>query len=148
MDFITHLPKTRAGYDSLLVIVDYLTKMMVLRPTHGTAMAVDTTRESLWTRWYRLHGLPRVIVSDRDTKFTSNFWKEVCRVMGMTLAMSSGFHPQTDGKIERANRSIEEMLRVYVGKRQNDWDDRLGMIEFAYNNSIQSSSGCTPFYLY
>ena len=92
MDFITHLPKTRAGYDSLLVMVDYLTKMMVLRPTHGTATAVDTA----WIfvdAVVRLHGLPRVIVSDKDTKFTSNFWREVCKVMGTTLAMSLGFHP-------------------------------------------------------
>ena len=146
MDFITHLPKTRAGYDSLLVIVDYVTKMMILRPTHSTDTAVDTARIFM-DAVVREHGLPRVIVSDRDTKFTSSFWREVCKVMGTTLAMSSGFHPQTDGQTERANRSIEEMLRAYVGKRQNDWDDRLGMIEFAYNNSIHSSSGFTPFYL-
>ena len=87
MDFITHLPKTRAGYDSLLVMVDYLTKMMVLRPTHGTATVVDTVRIFV-DSVVRLHGLPRGIASNRDTKFTSNFWKEVCRVMGMTLAMS------------------------------------------------------------
>ena len=61
--------------------------------------------------------------------------------------MSLGFHPQTDGQTERANRSIEEILRAYVGKRQNDWDERLGMVEFAYNNSVHSSSGYTPFYL-
>ena len=67
--------------------------------------------------------------------------------MGTTLAMSLGFHPQTDGQTERANRSIEEMLRAYVGKRQNDWDERLGMVEFAYNNSVHSSFGYTPFYL-
>ena len=72
MDFITHLPKTRAGYDSLLVMVDYLTNMMVLRPTHGIARAVDTARIFI-DAVVRLHGLPRVIVSDRDTKFTSNF---------------------------------------------------------------------------
>ena len=146
MDFITHLPKTRTRYDSLLVMVDYLTKMMVLRPTHGTATTVDIG----WIfvdSVVRLHGLLKVIVSDRDKKSTNNFWKEVCRVMGTTLAMSLGFHPQTDGQTERANRSIEEMLRAYVGKRQNDWDDRLGMIEFAYNNLIHSSSGYTPFYL-
>ena len=61
--------------------------------------------------------------------------------------MSSGFHPHTDGQTERANRSIEEMLRAFEGKRQNDWDGRLGMVEFAYNNSVHSSSGFTPFYL-
>ena len=67
--------------------------------------------------------------------------------MGTTLAISSGFYPQIDGQMERANRSIKEMLRAYVGKRQNGWDERLGMVEFAYNNSVHSSSGYTPFYL-
>ena len=146
MDFITHLPRTRAGYDSLLVIVNYITKMMILRPTHSTAIAVDTARLFM-DSVVRLQGVPRVIVSDRDTRFTSNFWKEICRLMGTSLAMSSGFHPQTDGQTERANRSIEEMMRAYVGRRQNDWDERLGMMEYAYNNSVHSSSGYTPFYL-
>ena len=91
MDFITHLPRTRAGYDSLMVIVDYVTKMMILRPTYSTETVVDTAR-TFMDAVVRLHGLPRVIVSDRDTKFTSSFWREVCRVMGTTLAMSLGFH--------------------------------------------------------
>ena len=146
MDLITHLPKTKRGYDSLFVIVDYCTKMIVLRPTVATATAVDIARIFV-DAVVRTHGLPRTIVSDRDTKFTSNFWREVWKTMGTQLAMSSGFHPQTDGQTERANRSIEEMLRAYVGKRQNDWDERLAMVEFAYNNSVQSSSGYTPFYL-
>ena len=67
--------------------------------------------------------------------------------MGTTLAISSGFHPQADGQTERANQSIEEILKAYVGKRQNDWDERLGMVEFAYSNSVHSSSDYTPFYL-
>ena len=95
----------------------------------------------------RVHGVPRVIVSDRDTRFTSSFWKEICKSMDTSLAMSSGYHPQTDGQTERANRSIEEMLRAYVGRRQTDWDERLGMVEYAYNNSVHSSSGYTLFYL-
>ena len=95
MDFVTHLPKSRQGYDALLV-VDYLTKMVILRPTHSTAMAVGTTK--IFVDFVvSLHGLPRAIVSDRDTKFTSVFWREVFKTMGTTLAMSSGFHPQTDG---------------------------------------------------
>ena len=96
MDFVTHLPKTRARYDSLLVIVDYVTKMMILRPTHSTTTVVDTARIFM-DAVVREHGLLRVIVSDRDTKFTSSFWREICKVMGTTLVMSSGFHPQTDG---------------------------------------------------
>ena len=93
--------------------------MMILRPTHSTATAVDTAKLFM-DAVVRLHGVPRVIVSDRDTRFTSNFWKEICRLMGTSLAMSSAFHPQTDGQTERANRSIEEMMRAYVGRRQND----------------------------
>ena len=88
VDFITHLPKTKHGFDSLLVIVDYITKMMVLRPTHNTATAMDTARIFM-DAVVRVHGLTRVIVSDRDTRFTSNFWREMQKVMGTTLAMSS-----------------------------------------------------------
>ena len=86
-------------------------------------------------------------MSDRDSKFTSHFWKEVFKNMGTTLAMSSGFHPQTDGQIERANRTIEEIMRAFVGRRHNDWDQRLSMVEFVYNNVVHSSTGFTPFYL-
>ena len=119
MDFVTHLPKTQKGYDALLVMVDYVTKMMILRPTYSTVTAMDTARLFV-DSVVRAHSFPRAIVSDRDTKFTSHFWKEVHRVMGTTLAMSLGFHPQADGQTEQANRLIEEMLRAFVGKRQND----------------------------
>ena len=74
----------------------------------------------------QMHGLLRAIVSDRDTKFTSSFWREVFKIMGTTLAMFSRFHPQTDGQTERANRSIEETLGAYVGKRHIDWHERVG----------------------
>ena len=119
MDFVTHLPKRKKGSDALLVIVDYITKMMILRLTYSMATTVDTARLFI-DAMVMAHGLPRVIVSDRDTRFTNHFWKEVHRVMGTTLAMSSGFHPQTVGQTERANQSIEEMFRAYIGKWQND----------------------------
>ena len=146
MDFVTHLPKTRQGYDAMLVIVDYLTKMMILRPTHSTVTGVHTAIIFV-DAVIRIHGLPKVIVSNRDTRFTSRFWREVFKIKGKSLAMSSGFHPQTDGQTESANRSIKEMMRAYVGKRHNGWDERLGMVEFAYNNSVHSPSGFSPFYL-
>ena len=119
MDFITHLPRPKTGYDTLLVIVDYITKMMILRPTHSMVAAEDTAKLFM-DAIVRLHQVPRTIVSDRDIKFTSNFWREICRSMGTSLAMSSGFHLQADGQTERVNRSIEETMRAYVGKRQND----------------------------
>ena len=136
----------QTGYDVLLVVVDYLTKMIILRPTYSTTTAVDTTRIFM-NAVVRIHGLLRVIVSDQDTKFTSSFWRKVFKIMGTTLAMSSSFHPQMDGQTNRANISIEEMLRAYVGKRHTDWDEHLGMIEFVYNNAVHRSFGFTPFYL-
>ena len=92
MEFITYLPRTKAEYNSLMVIIDYVTKMMILWPTHSIATAVDRARISM-DAVVRLHGMPKVMVSNRDTKLTSNFWREVCKVMGTTLAMSSGFYP-------------------------------------------------------
>ena len=76
MDVVTHLPKTKHGFDALFVIVDYVTKMMVLRPTYSMAIAVDTARLFV-DAVVRAHGLSRVTVSDRDTRFTSHFWSEV-----------------------------------------------------------------------
>ena len=96
MDLITHLPKRKKGYDSLLVIVDYLAKMIVTRSTYGIATAVDIAKLFV-DLVVRVHGLPRTIVSDCDSKFTSHFRKEVFKNMGTTLAMLSGCHPQTDG---------------------------------------------------
>ena len=86
MDFVTHLPKIKSGYDALLVMVDYVTKMMILRPTYSVATTVDTARLFV-DSVVRAHGLPRVIVSDWDTRFTSHFWREVHRV----LCTVSGF---------------------------------------------------------
>ena len=146
IDRITDLPKTRTSHDASLVAVDDKTKMVVLRPTTGTATLVDVAKifvDSIG----RIHGLLRSIVSDCDSKFTSHFWKEVSKNMGTTLAMSSGFHPQTDGQTERANQTIEEILRAYVDKWYNDWDQMLSMVEFVYNNTVHTSVGFTPFYL-
>jgi hypothetical protein len=95
----------------------------------------------------RHHGIPTSIISDRDPKFTSSFWEELWKRLGTSLRMSTAYHPQTDGQTERANRTIEDILRAYVDHRQNDWDQRLTAVEIAYNNSKQSSTGFTPFYL-
>ena len=91
---------------------------------------------------------PRLYVpEDRDPRFTSNFWKALCKRLGTNLNMSTSHHPQTDGQTERANRTIEDMLRAYVAPHQSDWDEHLIAAEFAYNNSVQASTGSTPFYL-
>jgi len=97
MDFIVQLPKTKKnGFDAILVVVDRLTKRIHLIPTYTTATAPDTAI-IFFDGIFRLHGLPKTIVSDRDSKFISKFWRSLFRTLGVHLAMSTAFYPQTDG---------------------------------------------------
>jgi hypothetical protein len=96
---------------------------------------------------FRLHGQPQSIVSDRDPRFTSRFWMEVMKLLGTRVKLSSAFHPQTDGQTERVNRTLEQMLRMFVGPRQDNWDELLPVLEFACNNAVHDSTGYTPFVL-
>ena len=86
-------------------------------------------------------------MSDRDPRFTGSFWRELFKLTGTHLAMSTASHAETDGQTERANRTIEEMLRSYISPHHNDWDEHLTAVEFAYNSSVQASTGYSPFYL-
>jgi hypothetical protein len=87
------------------------------------------------------------LISDRDPRFTSHMWRALTERLGCKLKMSSAFHPQTDGQTERANRTVQDMLRAYVSPTSDDWDQHLLSAEFAYNNTVQASTGFTPFYL-
>ena len=95
----------------------------------------------------RLHGLPESIVSDRDAKFTSLFWREIHRILGTKLLMSTSFHPQMDGASERVNGSVGQILRTLVSPNQTDWVDKIPLTEFTINSNISSSMGFTPFKL-
>jgi hypothetical protein len=114
-------------------------------PTTTDADATQTA-ELFMREIFRLHGLPRSIISDRDSKFTSKFWQELMRILQVKLKFSTAFHPQTDGQTERTHRTLQEMLRNYVNHQQDDWTEHLPMIEFAYNNSFQESIQTTPFF--
>ncbi len=94
---------------------------------------------------YRLHGLSRVIVCDRDPRFTSIFWKNMFSQLQTKLNISSSYHPQTDGHIERTHRTIEQILRAFVYKQHNQWYDFLPLGEFSYNNSRHTSTAFSPF---
>jgi hypothetical protein len=91
--------------------------------------------------------MPTSVVSDRDPRLTRNFWRAFVKLLGTELAMSTAYHPQSDGQTERMNRTMEDMLRGFVGPRQRDWCRYLRMVEFAYNNYIQASTVQTPFFL-
>lgn len=147
LDFIGPLPVTTNGHNAILVFVDRLTKMTRLCATHTTCSAPDVAELFMRHVFANGHGLPDDFVSDRDTRFTSRFWKEFVAALEIRLRMSTSFHPQTDGQTERMNRLIEETLRHYVNPTQSDWDEHLPMVEFAINDSKNASIGTTPFRL-
>ena len=146
MDFIVSLPRTSEGYDSIFVVVDRLSKMAHLIPTRSTATAAETAR-LFFVHIFRLHGLPSEIVSDRDSKFTSEFWRQLFQLLQTSLRFSTAYHQQTDGQTERTIRIISQLLRCCATRYQTQWHEQLPAVEFAYNSSISSSTSYSPFFL-
>jgi len=144
MDFIMGLPRTVTGHDAIWVIVDRLTKS-----AHFLAMKSTYTLDRLAQLYVkeivRLHGIPSSIISDRDPRFTSKFWRSLQEALGTKLHFSTAYHPQTDGQTERINQILEDMLRACVLELKGNWDAYLPLAEFAYNNSYQSSICMAPF---
>lgn len=145
MDFVGPFPESK-GFNYLWVIICHMINMVHLVPVTINV----TTSELSWKylrEIVRLHGLPSSIVSDRDSKFTSRWWKELQRILGAKMLMSTSFHPQTDGQSERAIRNITQILRTVVQPDQKDWVDKIDMVEFAINSSVSASTGYAPFEL-
>ena len=147
MDFIVQLPRSATGYDAIFVVVDKLSKRAYFIPTHTTATAPQTAQLYFSNVTKNGHGVPEVIVSDRDSKFTSQFWQSLWSLLGTKLAMSTANHPQTDGQTENVNRTLEQMIRAFTNNNQDNWDKLLPYCEMAYNNSKHASTGYAPFYL-
>jgi len=103
-------------------------------------------QETFMREIFRLHGLPRDIITDRGSIFTSDLWKETTKKLGIERRLSTAFHPQTDGQTERTNSTLEQYLRAYVNYQQDDWKELLPMAKFAYNNGYQESTKHTPFF--
>ncbi|GKB74463.1 putative reverse transcriptase domain-containing protein [Tanacetum coccineum] len=144
MDFVTKLPKTATGQDTIWVIVDRLTKS-----AHFLPMREDDTLEKLTRQYLKevvsRHGVPVSIISDRDGRFTSHFWKSLNKALGTRLDMSTTYHPQTDGQSERTIQTLEDMLRACVLDFGKGWDRHLPLVEFSYNNSYHTSIKAAPF---
>ena len=145
MDFITELPISD-GCDQLWVVIDRFTKMAHFLPLRKEGKAAANLAVIFAREIWKYHGLPTDIVSDHDSRFTSETWKEFLRLLGIQPRMSTAFHPQTDGQTERLNQTIEAYLRAFVGKEQDNWVRLLPMAEFAYNNSTTTGNGMSPFY--
>nr|AAV43999.1 putative polyprotein [Oryza sativa Japonica Group] len=144
MDFITGLPKTQGGYDSIWVVVDRLTKVarfILVKTTYGG----NKLAELYFARIVSLHGVPKKIVSDRGSQFTSHIWKKLQEELGTRLNFSTAYHPQTDGQTERLNQILEDMLRACVLDFGKTWDKSLPYAEFSYNNSYQASIQMAPY---
>ena len=145
VDLITGLPQS-LGYNSIFVVVDRFSKMVHIAPTTDTVTSEGIARLFRDTVWVH-HGLPTQVISDRGPQFVSQFMRELNALLGIKIAASTAYHPQTDGQTERVNQEIEQYLRMFVNHRQDDWAEWLPLAEFSYNNRIQASTRNTPFML-
>ncbi|GJS77372.1 putative reverse transcriptase domain-containing protein [Tanacetum coccineum] len=144
MDFVTKLPKSSQGYDTIWVIVDRLTKSAIFTPMRETDSMEKLARMYLKEVVTR-HGIPVSIIYDRDPRFASNFWRSLQKALGTNLDMSTAYHPQTDGQSERTIQTLEDMLRACVIDFGNGWVKHLPLVEFSYNNSYHASIKAAPF---
>ena len=150
IDFVTGLPILTDwkgnSYDSILVIVDWLTKIVYYKLVKVTINALGLAKVIIDVVM-RHHGLPDLIVTDRRSFFTSKFWSLLCYFLDIKRRLSIAFYLQTDGQIERQNSIIEAYLRAFVNFEQNDWARLFSIAEFAYNNAKNASTGHIPFEL-
>ncbi|KAJ0600344.1 putative nucleotidyltransferase, Ribonuclease H [Helianthus annuus] len=144
MDFVTGLPRSQRGNDTIWVIVDRLTKsahFLAIKETDKFSTLADVYLKEVVSR----HGVPTSIISDRDARFTSELWQAMHKSFGSRLDMSTAYHPQTDGQFERTIQTLEDMLRACVIDFGNGWEKHLPLVEFSYNNSYHTSIQAAPF---
>nr|GFB77493.1 putative reverse transcriptase domain, ribonuclease H-like domain, aspartic peptidase domain protein [Tanacetum cinerariifolium] len=144
MDFVTKLPKSSQGYDTIWVIVDRLTKSAIFTPIRETDPMDKLARiyvKEVVTR----HGIPVSIISDRDPRFASNFWRSLQNALGTRLDMSTAYHPETDGHSERTIQTLEDMLRACAINIGKGWVNHLPLVKFSYNNSYHATIKAAPF---
>ncbi|GJZ78040.1 putative reverse transcriptase domain-containing protein [Tanacetum coccineum] len=144
MDFVTKLPKTSQGYDTIWVIVDRLTKSAIFTPMRETD-PLDKLARMYLKEVVTRHGIPVSIICDRDPRFASNFWRTLQNALGTSLDMSTAYHPQTDGQSERTIQTLEDMLRACAIDFGKGWVNHLPLVEFSYNNSYHASIKAAPF---
>jgi hypothetical protein len=144
MDFIVGLSNTSRHHDSIWVIVDQLTKVAHFLPVHTTDKA-QKYAELYIDQIVSLDGLPQTIISDRGAQFVARFWEQLQESLGTKLIRSSAYHPQTDGQTERVNQILKDMVRACAIDCGKNWDKYLSLVDFAYNNSYQSSLKMAPF---
>ena len=144
-DLVTDLPESD-GFTAIAVFVDKVTKMVHFAACTKEVTAMEYAKLFV-DNVFRLHGLPEVIISDRDPRFTGKFWRALFDLLGTDLRFSTAFHPQTDGQSERMIQTLENFLRPYVERRPQTWSQHLALAEFAANNAVNVATGYSPFFL-
>jgi transposase InsO family protein len=146
MDFVLGLPRNQRESDSIFLGVDRFSKMTHFIPFQKTSDATHIAN-LFFKEVVRLHGLPKSIISDKDTKFFGHFWRTLWKTLGIELSFSSAYHPQTDGRTEVVNRSLGDLLRSLVTEHHSQRDQILSQTEFAYNDSVNRSTRKSPFHI-
>jgi len=145
VDFVVELPES-SGHDAIMMVVDVVSKRVHFIPTHMTVTAEGAARLFLHYVW-KLHGLPKHVISDRGPQFIALFTKELYRLLGIRVSSSTAWHPQMDGQMERVNQELDQFLRLFINKQQDNWYNLLPIAEFQHNNYVHSVMQQPPFLL-
>jgi len=138
VDFVIKLPLS-SRHDTVMTVVDSVSKRAHFIPTYTTVTAEGTARLFLHQVW-KLHGLPKCVIADCGPQFVACFTKELYCLLGIKLASSTAWHPQTNGQTECVNQELDQYLQLFVNERQDDWYNLLLMVEFQHNNHVHSAT--------
>ena len=144
MDFIKKLLSS-SGFDTILVIVDWLTKQAIFIPAYNTIMSTDLAHLFV-LHVFSKHGVPSYITSDRDLEFVSNFFQSLDTALDMWLHFTSSYHPEGDRQTKRINQTLKQYLCIYCNYQQDNWSELLPLAKFAYNNALSATTGVSLFF--
>jgi len=144
MDFIEKLPSS-SGFDTILVIVDRLSKQAIFISTHDTITSTELARLFV-THVFSKHEVPSHVTSNRDSEFVSHFFCSLGTALDMRLHVTSGYHLEANGQVEQTNQTLKQYLHIYCNYQQDNWSELLPLAEFAYNNALSATTGVSPFF--
>jgi len=144
MDFIEKLLSS-SGFDTILVIVNWLTKQVIFIPAHNTIMSMDLAHLFV-LHVFSKHGIPSHVISNRGSEFVSNFFRSLGTALDMRLHFTSDYYPEGDGQTKHTNQTLEQYLYIYCNYQQDNWSKLLPLVKFAYNNTLSAITGVSPFF--
>ena len=144
MDFIEKLPSF-SRFDTILVIVNWLTKQAIFIPTHDTITSMDLAHIFV-LHVFSKYSVPSHVTSDRGSEFVSNFFRSLDTALDMQLYFTSDYHPEGDGQTKYTNQTLEQYLCVYCNYQQDNWSELLSLVKFAYNNTPSATTGVSSFF--